>query len=193
MWRLSRYERVMGNWSLQGGCKLGNTQNDVGELIRWKAWQMRSLYLAAGGFLIAVGAGATGIVLTIVLLSASFVDMTVVMVGFAAGLILIGGMAYGIIRIGYNVRKSRILGSRREAVIDHLIGRVQDKDYGPYEAVIQLIGDIGNSRATASVVEALEDEDEEVRRRSAETLGKIGDWQAVEPLVMALKDKAWGD
>ena len=39
------------------------------------------------------------------------------------------------------------------------------------------------------LIQALNDESEDVRLRAAEALGKIGDTRAVEPLIQALKDK----
>ncbi|MGB2842281.1 MAG: HEAT repeat domain-containing protein [Halobacteriota archaeon] len=45
--------------------------------------------------------------------------------------------------------------------------------------------------AVEPLIQALEDESWEVRKRAAEVLGKIGDARAVEPLIQALKDEYW--
>jgi len=45
--------------------------------------------------------------------------------------------------------------------------------------------------AVKPLIQALEDESWEVRKRAAAALGKIGDTRAVEPLIHALKDEYW--
>lgn len=42
------------------------------------------------------------------------------------------------------------------------------------------------------LVEALRNEDRDVRRSAARALGQIGDARAVEPLITALRDESWG-
>jgi HEAT repeat protein len=49
--------------------------------------------------------------------------------------------------------------------------------------------EIGDARAVDPLIEALKDEEVEVRRRAAWALGEIGDPRAIEPLIDALQDE----
>lgn len=51
-----------------------------------------------------------------------------------------------------------------------------------------LLGEIGDRRSTAALLERLRAGDAGVRRSAAEALGKVGDASAVAPLVLALAD-----
>jgi HEAT repeat protein len=57
------------------------------------------------------------------------------------------------------------------------------------EAAAWALRRIGDKRAVEPLIQALRDEDHDVRRAAAEALGRLGDPRAVEPLVLALKDK----
>ena len=58
------------------------------------------------------------------------------------------------------------------------------------EAALALAG-MGNSRAVEFLIEALSDEDRDVRKGAARTLGLIKDKKAVDHLIEALKDEDW--
>jgi len=51
------------------------------------------------------------------------------------------------------------------------------------------LGEIKDPAAVPPLIEALRDEDSNVRRQAAETLGEIKDPAAVPPLIEALRDK----
>ena len=57
-------------------------------------------------------------------------------------------------------------------------------------AVAEALEEIGSDARTAvpALIAALKDEDEEMRRAAAESLGEIGDQAAVPALIEALKD-----
>jgi HEAT repeat protein len=69
-------------------------------------------------------------------------------------------------------------------IVDSLISRCENKNYANYDeyaTVISILGDISNKRATQFILVALKDKNADVRKKSAEALGKIGG-TAVEPL-----------
>ena len=51
------------------------------------------------------------------------------------------------------------------------------------------MGKLGDSRVVPALLEALKDEDVDVRQAAAEALGKLGDSRSVPALVEALKDE----
>jgi HEAT repeat protein len=59
------------------------------------------------------------------------------------------------------------------------------------EAAAWALRRIGDKRAVEPLIQALRDEDHDVRRAAAEALGTIGDPRAVEPLIRALRDENW--
>ncbi len=60
----------------------------------------------------------------------------------------------------------------------------------PYEGVVEAVSQLG-SEAVPMLINALKDSDKDVRRLSAEALGKIQDSQAVPALIQTLKDSYW--
>lgn len=110
---------------------------------------------------------------------------------FGLFLAFLGIVLWMFFSIGYKYSKQSFLKSveTENAVINSLISHVQNKNYGEYEAIIAILGDIGDKRATASVILALKDGDEDVRKKAANALGKIEDAKAVESLNQALGDK----
>jgi len=52
----------------------------------------------------------------------------------------------------------------------------------------KLLGEIGDPRAVDPLIDALQDEDWQVRAEAATALGKIGDAKAIGPLIVALGD-----
>ncbi len=48
-----------------------------------------------------------------------------------------------------------------------------------------------SEKAVDPLIEALKDEDSDVRRSAAEALGAMKSEKAVDPLIEALKDKTW--
>ncbi len=55
--------------------------------------------------------------------------------------------------------------------------------------LLRLLGKLGDKRAVLPLIEALKDEDEDVRKEAAEALGELEDKRAVVPLIEALKDE----
>ena len=51
-----------------------------------------------------------------------------------------------------------------------------------------VLGFVGYSKSTRSLIEALNDPSERVRTASARSLGKIGDSESIAPLMESLKD-----
>lgn len=109
---------------------------------------------------------------------------------FGLFLSFIGIILWIFFSIRYKYSKQSFLKSveTEDAVINSLISHVQNKNYGEYGAIIAILGDIGDKRATASVILALKDGDEDVRKKAAKALGKIGDAKAVGSLDQALGD-----
>ena len=52
------------------------------------------------------------------------------------------------------------------------------------------LGRIGDIRAVEPLIEALKDEDKEVRMEAADALGLIGDTRAIDPLQQLLEDES---
>ena len=50
------------------------------------------------------------------------------------------------------------------------------------------MGNIGDKSAVSLLIQRLQDEDYEVRLKAAEALGKIGDTQAIDPLIKLMRD-----
>ena len=75
--------------------------------------------------------------------------------------------------------------------VDRLISALGD-EYNAHkfvrEAAAHALGKIGDERAAEPLINALEDEKEDVRWTAAEALGEIGDVRAVEPLMRAFRD-----
>jgi HEAT repeat protein len=63
---------------------------------------------------------------------------------------------------------------------------LKDRDVDVRQAAAWLLRDIAQPGTAAALIEALTDEDMLVRRHIAETLGKLGDRRAVEPLLHVL-------
>lgn len=59
------------------------------------------------------------------------------------------------------------------------------------ENAAEALGVLRDKKGVDSLIEALEDKDEEVRWKAAWALGNIGDERAVEPLINALYDERW--
>lgn len=56
------------------------------------------------------------------------------------------------------------------------------------QGAVEVLGQIGDSRAVKPLIAALKDENKDVRTNAAKALGQIGDVQAVQPLIITLKD-----
>jgi HEAT repeat protein len=55
--------------------------------------------------------------------------------------------------------------------------------------MVMNLGYTNDQRAVEPLIQALQDDDESMRRGAAESLGKLGDPRAVQPLIAALHDK----
>jgi HEAT repeat protein len=53
------------------------------------------------------------------------------------------------------------------------------------------LGELGDNRAVGALLQALADEDNEVRRSAADSLGEIKDTRAVDALLTTMKEKNW--
>jgi len=82
------------------------------------------------------------------------------------------------------------------AAVDALLMSLEIPDADVRKFIVDILGDIRDSRAVPALIEALEkDPDENVRVASAESLGKIKDRRAVDPLLSCLSnyDQSWLD
>jgi len=70
--------------------------------------------------------------------------------------------------------------------VESLVAALKDKDYAVRRLVANVLGGIGDPRATEPLAAASEDGDSGTREEAALALGKIGDLRAVEPLVALL-------
>lgn len=59
------------------------------------------------------------------------------------------------------------------------------------EYAAKALGLLGNSQAVEPLIEALKDEDENVRDKAAQALGEIRDERAIKPLEATLSDVHW--
>lgn len=75
------------------------------------------------------------------------------------------------------------------SVIDFLIPLIDDKDDDFRKFIVDIIGEIGGSRAVPSLLKFLEDSDDNVCSAAVEYLGKIGDVRAIEPLLQLIDKK----
>lgn len=97
-----------------------------------------------------------------------------------------------IIRAGYNrtsvarLSNSDAAGWERAAAESYLSSTVK---VSRREKVAKALGEIGDSRAVAPLINLLEDISDWVCRSAAKALGKIGDVRAVEPLIRLLEDQ----
>lgn len=110
---------------------------------------------------------------------------------FLVFLISIGVVGWVISSIRYRQSKQEVLKSSEmeEAAVGSLIEYVQNKSYGEYGAIISILGDIANKRATIPIIQALTDGNEEIKQKSIKALGNIGDERAIESLTQALEDQ----
>ncbi|MDH3972790.1 MAG: HEAT repeat domain-containing protein [Deltaproteobacteria bacterium] len=76
-----------------------------------------------------------------------------------------------------------------EAVVESLFPYIDDDDHDLRKQIVDILGGIGDKRATPYLIKALSDPDENVKSAAAENLGRIGDDEAVKSLVGSLKSK----
>jgi HEAT repeat protein len=79
--------------------------------------------------------------------------------------------------------------------VDPLLNRIETRDPDVRKFVVDILGDIKDTRAVPALIARLDDEDENVCVASAEALGKIRDPRAVDALLACLirTDKGWLD
>ncbi len=79
--------------------------------------------------------------------------------------------------------------------VEPLLGQIEDPDPDVRKFIVDILGDIKDTRAVPALIDRLDDEDENVCVASAEALGKIRDPRAVDALLACLKraDKGWLD
>jgi HEAT repeat protein len=82
------------------------------------------------------------------------------------------------------------------AAVDALLMSLNTPDADVRKSIVDILGDIRDSRAVPLLIKTLEkDPDENIRVASAEALGKIKDRRAVDPLLVCLTryDQSWLD
>ena len=72
-------------------------------------------------------------------------------------------------------------------VVEPLLQYIGDEDHDLRKQIVDILGNIGDKRATPYLIKALADPDENVKSAAAENLGKIGDDEAVKSLIDSLK------
>jgi HEAT repeat protein len=75
-----------------------------------------------------------------------------------------------------------------ERVVEPLIAKLDHADKDVQQAVVSVLGKIGDERAVAPLIAKLDDSDKDIQQAVAEALGKIGDERAVAPLIAKLDD-----
>jgi len=88
----------------------------------------------------------------------------------------------------YVVSALGIIGDRR--AVGPLAYALQDTDSGVRFAAVMALANMGEP-AVEPLIRALGDEEYTVRKEAAESLGKIGDQRALDPLNYALNDPDW--
>jgi HEAT repeat protein len=81
------------------------------------------------------------------------------------------------------------------AAVDSLLHSLDSPDPDVRKFIVDILGDIRDSRSVPALIGRLGDEDENVRVAAAEALGKVGDRRAVDPLLgcLARYDNSWLD
>lgn len=76
------------------------------------------------------------------------------------------------------------------AAVEPLIEALRGEGVSEYKRWLaaKALGRRGNTKAVGPLIEALQDEDEDLRLKAARSLGDIGDARAVGPLIEAIKD-----
>ncbi|MEK6700428.1 MAG: HEAT repeat domain-containing protein [Nitrospirota bacterium] len=79
--------------------------------------------------------------------------------------------------------------------VDALLSVLETPDVDVRKFIVDILGDIGDTRAVPALIGKLDDPDENIRVAAAESLGKIRDRRAVEPLIACLTryDQSWLD
>lgn len=82
-----------------------------------------------------------------------------------------------------------------EPSVEALLGKLDDPDPDVRKFIIDILGDIKDTRPVPALIARLEDGDENVRVAAAEALGKIRDTRAVDALLVCLAryDQSWLD
>ena len=168
---------------------------DADKLFRCKTWRKNSviiiylgvtlilLPLTVGIFFYGFFAGALSGLLT-----PGFGWVLIIIMGIGVVLFLSGVISYFIALSTYSAQKLRIIKTSRDSVVESLVQRVQNKDFGRDRDVITILGDLGDRNATLALIETLKDSDAGVREKSARALGNIKDERAGAVLWAALKD-----
>jgi len=183
-------------------------QRRAKQLVRWKVWIQRLWVITAVGVALLVLGVAVLVFLAVISVPppgsqpttqpdtktytdlGPFAPLALGAMGLGVLLSVVGLVAVGIAAMGYDacVRTTLRLGKEKEAVVDWLASSLAEKDCGDYGTRISILGDFGSTRATTSIIPALEDQNEGIRKKAVDALGKIGDVRAAEPLAKALTD-----
>jgi hypothetical protein len=169
--------------------KASSATKDADQLVRWQAWRDSSFAIQGLGvvlsllpFVIGMGLTSSGRELK------SGVSWALFIITGLGVVVFVGGVSLWLISLlAYKTQIRKVIESSRGAVAESLIQRVQNKDFGRNQAVITILGDLGDRNATLSLIETLKDNDAGVRKKSARALGNIKDERAGEVLWAALK------
>lgn len=171
--------------------KIKSASTGADQLVHRQAWRVHSrTIISLGGGIICLPIAVYLFLNGLLHIPTSQILDWIFMIIFSVGVVLfLGGVSSYVIAVfAYNAQKRRVIETSRDAVVESLIQRVQENDFGPDQAVITILGDLGSRNATPTLISALKSRDENVRKKAAQSLGKIKDELAVEPLSAALKD-----
>lgn len=77
----------------------------------------------------------------------------------------------------------------RAQIVDDLIAMLEHKRSYVRSAAIDVLGDLGDTRAVQHIIPLLQDKSKDVRRYACESLGKLGDVSAVNAIIPLLFDE----
>ena len=113
------------------------------------------------------------------------------LVGGLMLLYIVFGAMPTILLIGYwhdiNVEVLKIVSRQKEEYLTKVLN--ESKLGFRRSAAAELLGESGSDRTVSYLINALEDQDADVRKKAAEALGKIGDPTALENLIVLLSDE----
>ena len=163
----------------------------AGRLLHWKAWRAYSVMIFSFGGLLVLGPLIINMGLYFIGLefSSQLQWIFVYIMVFGAVLFLGGLIPWIISRLAYKKQMQKVIESSKALVVDALVQRLQNKDFGHEQAVITILGELEDKKATLPLIETLKDKNDEVRGKSAWALGKIKDERAGEALWAAAQDE----
>ena len=171
--------------------KTNSTIRDANRLIRRKAWRAGSVIILSLGGLLFLAPLLIGMAIYFIGIQFSTeVSWAFVIVMGIGVVVFLGGVGSWInARIVYKKQLRKVRESSKDAVVENLIKRIQNEDFGFDQAVITVLGELEDKKATLPLISVLHNDDVGVREKSARALFLIKDERAGEALWAASKDE----